>query len=759
MKYKSLLLLFCMTVVFCMNIYAQATHTIELVYNDEDFELTGQENNAAIFSKLDGLVWDSDTLAPALPYICVNVLIGPNEEYNDFSYSNTEKLYRANIVIAPNEKPVATNLDLKKMQKADDIIYSNIDYPVTSIVYTGTNIMDGYKYAGFLVCPFRYNAFEKKLYLNKKITLNVMTTALEQPTNVVMADVARYKNMHDAVASLVCNPYIMDTLYCPASLQEISYEYVIITNKSYAPAFQRLANWKTLKGIRTNVVTTEEIYNTFDGNTPQLKIKNALFHYYNNGMKYALLGGDVDVIPAQMVKLPYIRSDVATETPADVFYSCFDNCFDWDENNNGIYGEIEDNIDFSPEIVLTRCPVRSIDEVINFSERIISYEGNPNMDNWQDKLLMVGVKLKNDTVVYNGVEMLDSRSYSEQMYDSSIKPYWAGKPIRFFTDYTDIKGLPSNYFPPSVLRDEISKGYTFVDVNTHGHYSGWGWFLWNLHPEGKYLFYKKYADGVNNKGNTIITTTACETNAFDFDNECLSESFINNSNSGIIGYLGSSREGWINYSHSFNKSFYQNLLSSKNKCFGEAVVNMKNSFSSAYASGYCYKWLYLSLNPIGDPEMPVFVSKPRFMFPIVKYEKGNLLISTNLEDCKVCIMQKAISDEVHYKVEPFNYNYSQSNLSGELTLSITKNGYIPYVCRINDVVYLQNEVFNLNNIDIIANKVFAGKNVTTEQSSGDFILNNASTKIKYTDYVVLDAGFEVKLGTELNIMQINKGVY
>ena len=71
-----------------------------------------------------------------------------------------------------------------------------------------------------------------------------------------------------------------------------------------------------------------------------------------------------------------------------------------------------------------------------------------------------------------------------------------------------------------------------------------------------------------------------------------------------------------------------------------------------------------------------------------------------------------------------------------------------------DVVYLQNEVFNLNNIDIIANKVFAGKNVTTEQSSGDFILNNASTKIKYTDYVVLDAGFEVKLGTELNIMQI-----
>lgn len=753
MKYKSLLLLFCMTVVFCMDINAQATHTIELVYNDEDFELIGHENNESIFSKLDGLVWDSDTLVPALPYICVNVLIGPDEEYSYYSYSNTENLYKTNIVIAPNKKPVATNLDFKEMQKADDIIYSNIDYPVTSIVYTGTNIMDGYKYAGFLVCPFRYNSFEKKLYL-KKITLNVMTTAIKQPTNNVMTDVVRYKNMHDAVASLVCNPHEVDVLYRNMSSSIAVNEYVIVTNRMMASTFQKLADWKTKKGVRAKVITTEDIYNNYEGNTPQLKIKNALYNLYNMGMKYVLLGGDVNIVPAQICKLPDMVQDIASESPADIFYSCFDNSFDWDGNCNGVYGEKDDDIDFAPEVILTRCSVGTINEAQNFVDRILNYESNPNVNNWKDNILMGGIMLSYNRII-DGETVSDAQLNSEKIYKESIQPFWDCELVRFFDTYSDIPNTIPNNFHPRILQQELSKGYTFFDMNSHGHYGCWGWFYCG--NDSSYLYDTSFASSLVNSRNTIITTEACNTNAFDLaEYDILSEVFMRNVNSGIIAYLGSSREGWSVTSDVFNKQFYKNLLSGKDKRFGSAVMNMKKTFSSSYGYSKYYRWLYYTINPLGDPEMPVFVSIPKTINnPAILYTNGRLTVNTNLDDCNICISTKNTTGIDYYKVTSFNNYYSQNNLSGELTLSITKDGYIPYICRIGDNVYLQNEEFIENNAYVKANKVFAGNNVVNTKQQGNVVIASGTTNVIYKDFVILDSGFEVKLGSEFNVTPRN----
>ena len=98
----------------------------------------------------------------------------------------------------------------------------------------------------------------------------------------------------------------------------------------------------------------------------------------------------------------------------------------------------------------------------------------------------------------------------------------------------------------------------------------------------------------------------------------------------------------------------------------------------------CYTWIHYSLNPVGDPEMPVFTDNPK-QFPRtkVKIENGKLSIDTGVDSCTVCIMSRLDGGQSYYKilhnVRTATLDYSVDSLS----LCITKQNYIPYL--INDV--------------------------------------------------------------------------
>ena len=73
------------------------------------------------------------------------------------------------------------------------------------------------------------------------------------------------------------------------------------TNQTLAPTYERLAEWKEKKGIRTKILTVEYIDSTDTSEDPMpLKIKRALKEYYHQDMKYVLLGGGVDVVPSEI---------------------------------------------------------------------------------------------------------------------------------------------------------------------------------------------------------------------------------------------------------------------------------------------------------------------------------------------------------------------------------------------------------------------------------------------------------------------------
>lgn len=210
-------------------------------------------------------------------------------------------------------------------------------------------------------------------------------------------------------------------------------------------------------------------------------------------------------------------------------------------------------------------------------------------------------------------------------------------------------------------------------------------------------YFTTNAEKLENKGYTIITTNACETNAFDdyrdwqnnLNDPCLSESFIRSPKSGVVAYLGSSRYGWTDYGYGLGPSmkyeaaFYEKLFSSslKDKNFGLIAAAAKYSLINSCFSDTRYRWLQLSINPIGDPEMPIFTSTPKnFNMVNVSQSIGNRTISINtgIDSCTICLMSIDDAGLTYYQVQENVSSAEFPTPKCNVKYCITKQGYIPY---------------------------------------------------------------------------------
>lgn len=390
-KYISFFLIsFIPMLAFCKNV-----KTISLSYNKNDFNIVIKGGKAIITSSIHTLTLNSNTKEPALPYIGVNVVVEQDEQYSSFSYISSEFLFADDIDIppCPEHLPVsspANNINI-------DYKYANSVFPDASVIYTGTNLMDGYRILSFVVCPFRYDVVSHQLFLKTSIKLTIiLETPIGNRNNVRNGNIGL--NMKRGVTELVINKDEINELHRSiASTSSNNYQYLIVTSNSLKPAFQLLADWKTRKGVKAKVLTIEEINNTYSGSTQQLRIKSALLDYYNgnhNGLKYTLLGGDVSIVPSQQcyIRYQYNNEIHESQTPTDLYYACLDN-MNWDTNNNGMYGEVSDNIDIIPEIIVSRLPASTVQEAETMINKIISYERNPDIQNWENKILMSGASV------------------------------------------------------------------------------------------------------------------------------------------------------------------------------------------------------------------------------------------------------------------------------------------------------------------------------------------------------------------------------
>jgi len=758
--------------------HGQMVKTIELNYSEKDFKYTLDDDGCLTISSIyPAFRYSEDINAPSLPVRIVNVLIAPDQEFSSVSYSGHERIVKAGIKILPNPY-IATTNDTVAFRGHRCTDYEKEIYPVSCAEYAGTGIMDGFKIVSIVVCPFKYNTQENTLSFIDNFTLNVKLLSQK----ATKATKATGDIMEDVVRGLVINGTELDILYAQQRAQaramsqrscNDTIDYLIITNDTLAPGFTPLVRWKKQKGVRTEVKTVESIYSEYTNSSwrNQLKIKHCIEDYKNQKhTRFVLLGGDVEIVPIQKCYSECYSSTrglCKEMIPADVFYASFDFDFGWDQNGNGIIGEgiyCADGVDLRPDINLTRISVSTLEDVNAFVYKTITYEKNPPISSWKNRVLFAGAMTYNMYVV-NNRDMSDSEYEGNMLYTQHFINKWNGTRTRYYDTWSDILNGAIGV-TASGLQTLLADGYSFVDISSHG--SSGKWWLDSLS-----CYYKYAADTLSSSQPFLITTNACETNWFDTEypgSYCLSEAFLRNPNSGVVAYLGSSRYGWghgvrntppnnLGTSDWLNSIFYDSLFSSsaKTKHFGEMITRSKSNLNlqDVYTSP---RWLLYSVNPMGDCEMPIYTSTPKTFNSVnLRMSLDSLTIISWVDGCRFCVMDLD-NDNGYYQIVDNDYRATFTSLPRHYSICITKQDYAPYYKEINHIqdssgtYYIQNEIFSEKNVLTGLSDVMIGSDVTSQKEEGPVVTETNSTTIESTGTITIMKDFEVKQGAEFKIL-------
>lgn len=735
-KFSLLLLL-----AFCflqLDANAESSKTVSVSFDKKDFNLSYDEQGMlCIESNVYNIDYGTDYTAPGLPMIPINVLIPNGYTYQDVSISQSKTLYLGNVLVAQTPIPVPTSTSTNIQMPIAK--YGKAYYPQSPVKYVNTNDFDGYNVVSFLISPFEYNTENKCLYFTNKFTLNIHMAECATRTTSSYSVNGR---LVDVVKSIIVNAEDIEntsTELLSTNAETDHIDYVIITSSTLKEAFSPLVTWKRTKGIRAQVITLEEINSHYEGNTVPLKIKTCIKNLYkNNGLKYVLLGGDDTVVPVQrcygIVNNDNDYSD--TTIPTDLFYACFSGNFNWDADGDGICGETTDNVNLTPSVFVTRVPVRTVSHVNAFVNKILQYERTPTANGWNNNMLMAGTKLWN-----NG----DAEAKGQNLFSDYIAPYWKGGRKRFYDTATDFSGGATYDLTATNIQNQLSQGYAFVDMITHGNQTKWS-------TEKGASYSTSYGSSLTSGKPTIITTMACLTNAFDSSTKggaqdpCLSESLIRNANNGVIAYLGCSRYGWgfsnttsIGPSLQYEAQFYKALLTPTitDKNLGVIVTTAKAAMASKCTSDGAMRWIQYGLNPIGDPETPIFINTPQ-SFTNISVEKSSkgVIVNTNVSGCRVCVMDSNGGD--YYNVLTNVQSATFTNTPSNVSVCVTKQGYIPKIINITDnVVYIQNEtVVGPKNIN--ADTVKIGSNVTNSKQTGVVSIDSGNIIINANTITIED---------------------
>ncbi len=618
---------------------------------------------------------------PALPLFSLNVVLPKGDKYVGVKTIFSKKLLFKSVNIASNPKVIPTNMP-NLSQSTDEVIYENKVFPDTNCFYVGSSTVSDINVARFLVCPFIYDSRTKELYFIEKVDFVISTVKDElQSYSLSTSNI----NMLDVIKNQVSNKNVIKEAI--SSLESVTkdssgIDYLIITNSRLANSFKPLVEWKTTKGLKSKIVTIEMISRNLLGNSIQEKIKRYILDEYKKGLRYVLLGGDDTIIPVQYCYNSCGSSVSSHFIPSDAFYSCLNGDFLWNADDDNKIGEVNDNVDFTPSVFLTRLPVRTSEDVESYIGKLISYEKSPLEKGLKNTMLSMGCKL-----YYNSEGHSDSEIEADYIYNQYIKDNWSGSFYKLFDTGNNLSDLAGYDFTEANIHEQLNKGYSFVNVIAHGSP-----FAWGTGTENSYTCAD--ASNLNSSGFSIITTDACSTNAFDSDegsfnyDPCLSENLIRNPHSGVVSYWGCSREGWAyGPSKQYACEFYKCLFSKdiKDKNYGVISAIAKSHLINSCWRDNQYRWLQQGINAVGDPEMPIYTEEPA-IFSNVTFrvlDDKSMYIDAGVDSATICVWGDKDKSVPYYKVKRNCRDLVLYNIPTAATICLTKQNYIPKILMYN----------------------------------------------------------------------------
>ena len=261
--------------------------------------------------------------------------------------------------------------------------------------------------------------------------------------------------------------------YLPAG--KSIYDLLILAPSRFCSALEPLVEHKNLHGVKTRLVSLDEVYDQmfWYGRDEAEKIKYFIKHAVEHwGIKHVLLVGGMEgqtgkwllpvryshVVPfdVQEYNEPRFISDLYY---ADI-YDGAGSLSSWDSNNNGVFAEwnetVKDEMDLYPDVYLGRLPCRNLGEVKTMVKKIIVYENSAFSEDWFNNFLVVGGDSYNDSEHFNEGELIG---------EAAIQRMPGFNPVRVYASKQDINRRTVNKV--------FNKGCGFAYFCGHGSPMSW----------------------------------------------------------------------------------------------------------------------------------------------------------------------------------------------------------------------------------------------------------------------------------------------
>ncbi|MBN2788900.1 MAG: VCBS repeat-containing protein [Candidatus Delongbacteria bacterium] len=385
-----------------------------------------------------------------------------------------------------------------------------------------------------------------------------------------------------------------DSFVIPSKEYPISEEIdmIIITTESFKEAFEPYRIFKNKMGLTTKVKTIEDIYKQFQGENNVIKIRNFIKDTYNkNNIKYVILGGNYDVIPVGFGH----PIDEKGSVPTDTFYSNLDG--ELDLNQNGVYLEQEDFIDFYSDVSVGRVPGMNINEI----EAIIKKDIDYFTGNIEQRL---GFNTSSFLSGFNVFYDRDGEKWCEIVKDE-------------FPSYFNVSTFyeeNSLEFNQQTLLNALNLGYNIFYHQSHGDYNKIGqnenkWALWSDH------FYN--LNGISG----LYFISSCHPGDISYSG--LSQKAMINPSGGCINYIGSSAEEYPAASINMHSVFFNHIF--KGKDMGESITLSNLLIYGDLNRNPVGRYQVQCYNIQGDPSNKLFLREPRNIgiLGINQFKKGS----------------------------------------------------------------------------------------------------------------------------------------
>ena len=505
-----------------------------------------------------------DAGAPDLDHFTTSIVI-PDQGTTSIEVVSSSYRDYENVMVAPSKGNLSRSVIPSEVEYVYNDSYNQDSfYPGTLAELRAPYILRDLRGQAVVIYPLQYNPQTNTLRVYSDIEVKVTTAGTDGENALYRSESKRslsreYNNIYEDLFLNYANDSRFDYIVDEGNMLIISYG-------DFMDEMQPLVDWKNRKGIPTEMVNVSSIGSS--SSAIESFVDN---YYYENGLTYLLLVGDIAQIPTPIV-------NGAASDPS--------------------YGFISGNDSFA-EVIVGRFSANNPSELLTQIERTLSYEQSPSYTEHFNSALGIA---SNQGPGYGGYS---DDEFNDFLWNTLLEDY----------TYENFNGI---YDPSGSVSDAvnlINSGVGVINYTGHAGPTGWG----NGAPLGV-----NDVNGLVNAGKLpFVFTVGCNPGEFNNYGECFTEAWLRATDeegnpTGAIAHLGSTiSQSWEPPMHGqwgMNAILTESYEEHISRSFGGIVVNgcmHMNEAQGASGINETNHW-----TTFGDPSVIIRTDEPSNISPV-----------------------------------------------------------------------------------------------------------------------------------------------